>query len=300
MAVAGRRTMIIVTGNRGFIGSELVTQLEAKGYSVHCIDWADRGKTWTSKEPIEWIFHMGALSETNVTDWNALVQQNIEDTQNWIEFAEIQGCGITYASTASVYGPWVNSPEWGPVQPQHYYGVSKLAIDNWVSSRTWSIPVQGMRFFNVYGRNEGHKNQPSPIRRYIEQAIKQRVLYVWHHEGKLGSRDFVSVDDCIDAMLALKATKTSGIYNIGTGRQLTFEDIARSVQRKFGVENVQIAVVPMPEEMVKTYQWESLADTRKLISQVPDWNPQTVDEWLDKNFEGLYNKVLKELDNGKN
>jgi ADP-L-glycero-D-manno-heptose 6-epimerase len=291
--------MILITGDRGFIGSELKRYFEVNGKKVHGIDWADRGKTWTQSEAIEWIFHMGAISETNVTDWDALVQQNIEDTQNWIEFAEIQGCGITYASTASVYGPWVGSPEWGPLQPQHYYGVSKLAIDNWVSTRKWEIPVQGVRFFNVYGRNEGHKNQPSPIRRFIEQAITQRKLTVWNHDGRLGSRDFISVDDCIDAMMTLKDNKVSGVFNIGTGKQLTFMDIAQSIQRKLGVENIPVHSVPMPDEMVKTYQWESLAHLDRLHGVIPNWNPLTVDEWLDINFQSLYNQIQEELNNGK-
>lgn len=287
--------MIVITGHRGFIGNELWKSFEREGKTAHCIDWADRGKTWSTKEGIEWIFHMGAISETNVTDWEALMRQNIEDTQNWIKFAQAQGCGITYASSASIYGPWVGSPEWGPVQPQHMYGVSKLAIDNWCATQDFSVPVQGMRFFNVYGRNEGHKNQPSPIRRYIEQSITQRRLTVWQHEGQLGSRDFISVDDCITAMLKLKEAGVSGVYNIGTGTQLTFQDIAQSIQRKVGSANAQIMIVPMPDHMVEKYQWESRADLNKLKSVIPDWNPKTVDEWLDINFDMLYNKVQEEL-----
>lgn len=287
--------MIIVTGDRGFIGSELKQYLVDHGHNVHSMDWDDRGRTWTATEPIEWIFHMGAISETIANNWDDLVKKNIQDTQDWIAFARVHGCGITYASTASVYGPWVNSPEYGPLQPQHYYGVSKLTIDNWCATQNFGVPVQGMRFFNVYGRNEGHKQQPSPIRRYIEQAITQRRLTVWSQEGRLGSRDFISVDDCITAMMKLKQAGASGVYNIGTGIQLTFEDIARSIQRKVGVENAQIMVTPMPDQVVKNYQWESLANLNKLKTVIPDWNPQTVDEWLDKNFDNLYNKVSKEI-----
>jgi ADP-L-glycero-D-manno-heptose 6-epimerase len=287
--------MIVITGHRGFIGSELWKSFEREGKTVHCIEWADRGKTWSTKEGIEWIFHMGAISETNVTDWQSLVRQNIEDTQNWIRFAEQQGCGITYASSASIYGPWVGSPEWGPVQPQHLYGVSKLVIDNWCATQEFTVPVQGMRFFNVYGRNEGHKNQPSPVRRYMEQALTQRQLTVWHHEGRLGSRDFISVDDCIDAILRLKQACVNGVYNIGTGHQLTFKDIAESIQRRVGVANAQVMTVPMPDHMIEKYQWESRADLNKLKSVIPDWNPKTVDEWLDINFDMLYNKVQKEI-----
>jgi ADP-L-glycero-D-manno-heptose 6-epimerase len=287
--------MIIVTGDRGFIGSELKQYLIDQGHEVHGLDWATRGNTYTQTSPIEWIFHLGAISETNVFDWEELTKKNIEDTKAWIQAANRFRCGITYASTASIYGPWVGSPEYGPVQPQHYYGVSKLTIDNWCAEQNFDVPVQGMRFFNVYGRNEGHKNQPSPIRRYIEQAITQRRLTVWSHEGRLGSRDFISVDDCIDAMMKLKEAKVSGVYNIGTGVQLTFEDIARSIQRKVGVENAQIMVTPMPDQVVKNYQWESLANLNKLKSVIPDWNPQTVDAWLDNNFENLYNKVSKEI-----
>ena len=287
--------MIIVTGDRGFIGSELKQYLVDRGHKVHSLDWADRGKTWTAEEPIEWVFHMGAISETNVFDWDALTKKNIEDTQNWIAFAQLHGCGITYASSASIYGPWSGSPEWGPLQPQHYYGVSKLAVDNWCATQHFEHPVQGVRFFNVYGRNEGHKDQPSPVRRYIEQAITQRRLTVWEHNGRLGSRDFISVDDCILAMIKLKDARVNGVYNIGTGRQLTFKDIATSIQRKVGVENAQIMTIPMPDEVVKNYQWESLANLNKLKTVISDWNPQTVDEWLDNNFQTLYTKIQEEI-----
>jgi ADP-L-glycero-D-manno-heptose 6-epimerase len=287
--------MIIVTGDRGFIGSELKQYLVDRGHKVHSLDWADRGRTWTAEEPIEWVFHMGAISETNVFDWDALTKKNIEDTQNWIAFAQLHECGITYASSASIYGPWSGSPEWGPLQPQHYYGVSKLAIDNWCATQNFAYPVQGVRFFNVYGRNEGHKDQPSPVRRYIEQSITQRRLTVWEHEGRLGSRDFISVDDCIDAMIKLKDARVSGVYNIGTGRQLTFKDIAESIQRKVGMENAQVMTIPMPDHVVKNYQWESLANLNKLKTVISDWNPQTVDAWLDNNFENLYTKIQKEL-----
>ena len=288
--------MIIVTGDRGFIGSELKQQLILNGYTVHGIDWETMGHTWTATEPIEWIFHMGAVSSTDADSWQELIDKNIDATQAWIEFAEMHECGITYASSASIYGPWVGSPEYGPVQPQHLYGVSKLTVDNWVLSKKFKVPVQGVRFFNVYGRNEGHKRQCSPVRRYIEQVITQRRLTVWEHEGRLGSRDFISIDDCIDAMMALKDTKETGIFNIGTGQQLTFKDIAQSIQRKMGVENVQVVMAPMPEHMVEKYQWESCADLNKLQATI-SWNPLTVDEWLDINFNALYNKVQKELNN---
>ena len=286
--------MIIVTGHRGFIGSELKSRLESAGKKVHGIEWSERGKTWSADEPIEWIYHMGAISETNVFDWQALVNKNVEDTQRWIRFAEQQGCGITYASSASVYGPWSDSPEWGPFQPQHPYGVSKITIDMWCAENDFKVPVQGVRFFNVYGRNEGHKGQPSPVHRYIKSAITTRQLVVWHHEGRLGSRDFISVDDCINAMLQLSAAEATGVFNVGTGRQQTFEDIARLVQKHVGVENAQIIVTPMPLDMVPKYQWESRANLNKLKQTLPDWNPQTIEQWLETNWESLYTKIVKE------
>ncbi len=283
--------MILVTGDRGFIGSELKQYLLDQGHDVHGLDWDTRGRTYTAHTPIEWIFHMGAISETNADNWADIVRKNIQDTQDWIETAERWGCGITYASSASVYGPWSNSPEWGPVQPQHMYGVSKLTIDNWCATQNFSVPVQGMRFFNVYGRNEGHKAQPSPIRRYMAQAMAGEPLVVWDHKGRLGTRDFVSVDDCIQAMMRLKDAGVNGVYNVGTGQPQTFYDIALSVQRR--CNNVPVLLGPMPEHMVEKYQWESCADLNKLQSTI-SWRPQTVDQWLDNNFDKLYNKIQNE------
>jgi nucleoside-diphosphate-sugar epimerase len=97
------------------------------------------------------------------------------------------------------------------------------------------------------------------------------------------------------AMLRLKHAGVSGVYNIGTGVQLTFKDIAESVQRKVGVENAQIMMLPMPDDVVKNYQWHSCANLNKLQSVITDWRPQTVDAWLDNNFESLYTKVKEEI-----
>ena len=87
----------------------------------------------------------------------------------------------------------------------------------------------------------------------------------------------------------------SGVYNIVTGQQLTFEDIARMVQKKLGTESVQVYITPMPDNMIEKYQWESQANLNKLLSVLPDWNPYTVEQWLDANFETLYNKILEEI-----
>lgn len=289
--------MILVTGERGLIGSELLSALQQlPGVLVAAVADTNEASELACVESVDWVFHMGAVSETTAQDWSQLCELNIESTKTWAQWCEDQGAGLTYASSASVYGPWSNSPEWGPVQPLHLYGVSKLTVDAWMQSQTWQYPKQGMRFFNVYGRNEGHKAQPSPVRRFIEQAITQRRVTVWQHEGRLGSRDFVSIDDCIDAMLRLKACRAAtGVYNIGTGQQLTFMHIAQSLQRKFGIANLQIQTVPMPSSMVPTYQWESCADVTKLRRVLGDWNPKTVDEWLDANFDGLYNKINEEI-----
>ena len=99
--------------------------------------------------------------------------------------------------------------------------------------------------------------------------------------------------------MQLKDTKTSGVYNLGTGRQLTFHDIASEIQKRVGIANAQIMTVPMPDHVVKNYQWESLANLNKLRSVLPGWNPQTVSAWLDENFDSLYNKIAKELLNGE-
>lgn len=289
--------MFVVTGSRGFIGQELVNYLESQGHKVYAMDWQDRGRTWSAEEPIEWIYHMGAVSSTDAADWDELVVKNIKDTQGWIRFAAQHDCGITYASSASIYGPWTNSPEWGPVQPQHLYGVSKLAIDTWCAEQEFTVPVQGVRFFNVYGRREQHKRQPSPVRRYLDQAATKRELTVWHHNGRYGSRDFISIDDTIQAMEQLRQARVSGVYNIGTGKTDSFYDIAKTCQRLAGVSNCKLVVVPMPERMLATYQWESCANLDKLRSVITDWNPENIHDWLERNWQMLYNQTIEDLKN---
>lgn len=292
--------MILVTGVEGFIGGNLYNYLKNNGYEVMGLDRGADSPTFPSCLPdfienkFEWIFHMGAISETNASDWDALLQQNVNSTKAWIEYANEIGCGITYASSASVYGDNADFPNeiTTKCEPKTLYGKSKLMVDEWVLSNVtnFKVPIQGLRFFNVYGKGEQNKKQPSPIHKFIKDAIEKNeiTVYIDTHinfgEQTSGWRDFISVDDCVYVMIKLMECKYGGIYNCGSGRHLSFLQVANIIANKSKTP-VKVRLVEMPDEMKRGYQYLTVSDNTLLKYAILDFNPMTVEEWVQNNWK---------------
>lgn len=284
--------MILVTGVDGFIGGNLYNYLKNNGYEVIGLDWPSSPSVIPPGVNLTWIFHMGAISETNASDWDILLEQNVNSTKSWIEYANDIGCGITYASSASVYGDNADFPnELTTVcEPNNLYGKSKLMIDEWVRSNNFNVPVQGLRFFNVYGKGEQNKKQPSPIHKFMKDAIEKNeiTVYIDTHinfgEQTSGWRDFISVDDCVYAMIKLMECKRSGIYNCGSGKHISFLKVANIIAKKSKTP-VKIKLVEMPDEMKRGYQYLTVSDNTLLKSAIIDFNPMSVEQWAQNNFK---------------
>ena len=246
---------IILTGSKGFIGKNLHDRLKIYGEEIievnyeDCLDFRDTFSEWNT---VDMIIHQGAISSTTCTDLNKLHKYNVDWTVWLFEQAIKHQLPVKYASSASVYGGAAGAHtgfNW-TINPLNFYALSKLTVDYWVQDHMEEfIGVQGFRYHNVYGRGEDHKgNQASPIHTFIKQAQETGVIKVFEGSDSF-LRDFICVDDVVEVVL--NNDKGSGIYDLGTSKPISFQDVADMVAKKF---NAKIETIPFPKHLEEKYQ----------------------------------------------
>lgn len=286
--------MHIVTGGAGFIGSNLVAALAARGAEVMVVDRLRQGPKWRNlahhtiagivppeeldtflaRAPkVEAVFHMGAISATTETDGDLVARTNIALSQQLWDWCAERRVPFIYASSAATYGDGslgfdddMRPEALAKLRPLNLYGWSKLAFDRRVAQmlalgRPAPPHWAGLRFFNVYGPNEHHKGRMQSVVAHKFVQIMQgeaATLFASDREGIADGeqkRDFVHVDDCVAAMLWLAVNPgASGVFNIGSGAARTFLDLVRAIYAALG-RNADIRFVPMPEDLRGKYQY---------------------------------------------
>jgi len=291
--------MIIITGAAGFVGSCLASRLNRDGYvdlvlvddfskeikkrnweNLQYAELVDRNDffSWAIGKGnlIQFVFHIGARTDTTEFNVDLLNQLNFEYSKNMWNLCLEEGIPMVYASSAATYG----MGEFGfsddyqhinDLKPLNPYGQSKQDFDLWVLAQErapffWA----GLKFFNVYGPNEYHKGRmASVILHAMDQisAKKQLNLFKSHHPGfKDGEqkRDFVYVMDVLNVLIFLmNHRKDSGIYNLGSGTANTFKLLAESVFAALHLEP-SIHFIDTPVDIRDKYQYYTCADMQKL------------------------------------
>ena len=300
---------IIVTGAAGFIGSNLVAGLNQAGERriiavddltdadkfknlVDCDiedyldkdDFLDRLEAGMSGKQITAILHQGACSDTMETDGRFMMDNNFRYSRILLGFAQRYSIPFLYASSAAVYGAsTVFREERACEAPLNVYGYSKFLFDQTVRAMNPTAPVVGFRYFNVYGMREQHKGRMASVAFHHFNQYREtgKVRLFEGYDGwKAGQqeRDFVSVEDVVKVNLfflnkALSGNSTSGIFNLGTGRAQTFNEIAQSVintidKSKKSVADLlqakKIEYIPFPEALKGKYQSHTQADLTRL------------------------------------
>ena len=155
---------ILVTGYKGFIGSNLYRALPSE-YTVVGFDWADE---FPDVSEYDWVIHLGGISSTTETDVNKVMRQNYDFSVALLDDCIFYGVNMQYSSSASVYGFKTDFREDAPVDPKTPYAWSKYMFERYAEqNRPDGLIVQGFRYFNVYGPGEEHKgSQASPFTKF--------------------------------------------------------------------------------------------------------------------------------------
>jgi ADP-L-glycero-D-manno-heptose 6-epimerase len=253
---------ILLTGHKGFIGSYMLNALA--DHEVTTYDWSDGGRP--SVMGYDWVVHLGGISSTTERDIDKILRQNTEFSIALYEECKTFGVNMQYASSASVYGLGIDFRESAPVDPRNPYAWSKYLFERYVEQNPTGSIVQGFRYFNVYslnGAGEEHKaNQASPFYQFYQQSKTGEIRVFEDSEDY--KRDFVPVEEVIDIHLKFLNVKESGVFNIGSGKPMSFLDIANTF-------NVKVVEIPMPEILKSSYQKYTCADmtkTRKTLANI--------------------------------
>lgn len=269
---------ILVTGHKGFIGSNLALYLMNQGHEVE--GWEYQPNVIPSPEGYDCVVHLGAISDTAYTDVDQILEQNFEYSVRLVQACENFHVPFQYASSASVYGNCGNFTESGQVLPQSPYAWSKYLFDRFINQfmDEFEIPVQGFRYFNVYGRREDHKGaMSSPYTKFSRQAQQEGKIKLFKNSDQY-VRDFVAVEDVCKVHEKMFDVTQSGIFNVGTGNPVSFEKVAETVAAKY---NAVIDYIDMPESLRSQYQSYTCADTRKLDAVI-DMNWHDILDYIEK------------------
>jgi len=280
--------MIIVTGGAGFIGSQIVRALNQRGRrdilvvedmrdgrkvrnlaGLDIEDLIDRedflhrldaAPSWLAE--VDAVLHQGACSTTTEWDGREMLRVNYEYSKSLLSCCLARAIPMIYASSASVYGGGRTFIEERKHEhPLNPYAYSKFLFDEHVRRLLPEPPSQivGLRYFNVYGPGEFHKDDQASVAFKLYQRLRAGdealELFAGSHGCADGEhrRDFVFVGDCVAVVLwFLDSPGTSGIYNVGSGRAQSFNDVARAVCKHFG--RGEIRYVPMPDHLRGSYQ----------------------------------------------
>jgi ADP-L-glycero-D-manno-heptose 6-epimerase len=264
---------ILLTGSRGFIGGYVHQALIKHQHTV--TEYTDYGHCPDVKGQ-DLVIHLGAISATTERNVEKVLSYNVDFSQELFERCQSAGIPMQYASSASVYGDKTEPiSETAPVDPRSAYAWSKFLFDRWVSKQVKHAPVQGFRYFNVYGNGEGIKGpMASPYYKFHNMAETTGVIELFEGSN-IYSRDFVCIEDIVDVHLRFidQAVTESGIWNVGSGRSTTFGSIAQAVANKYS--NTTIKEIAMPAEISRQYQKFTQAVNSKLASTVGKTN------WID-------------------
>lgn len=260
---------ILVTGHKGFIGSHAIEQLPKYNHAVlSSFDWIDRNHMHELFHitDVDAVMHFGAISSTTETNIEKVMYQNYDFSVWLLNLCNDLGINFQWSSSASVYGLGTNFKETANLDPRTPYAWSKYLFERYVSNKQWKIPVQGFRYFNVYGdKGEDHKgDQASPYHKFRKQAQETGVIKVFENSEQY-FRDFIHVDEVLNTQFSFLDKKISGVWNIGTGRPKSFIEVAREVAEQY---NAVIKTIPMPSNLVNSYQKYTCADLTKLNNTI--------------------------------
>jgi len=295
------REKILVTGGAGYIGANIAAALSKRpATDVLVVDDFSSGD-WRNLVRVDCevracacddpalldeiadgafsaIYHEAAITDTTVMDQRRMIEVNTNAFTLLLEASSISGTRVTYASSAGVYG---NSPAPNKVgtgeEPENIYGFSKLAMDR-IAYR-WHgrhpAPLIGLRYFNVFGAGETHKNETdgnktaSMILQLYEQIKSGHRPRLFKYGEQM--RDFVYIRDVISANMAALDAPRSGVCNVGSGQARTFNDIVNIAADAIGIK-AEVEYMDNPHAFYQNHTEADLGDSKALLGWQPQWS----------------------------
>jgi ADP-L-glycero-D-manno-heptose 6-epimerase len=207
----------------------------------------------------DYIFHEAAISDTTALEQDLMIKTNVNAYKDLLNLAVAHDANMIYASSAATYGNAESPQRVGREAPNNVYGFSKLSMDN--LSREYmkdsGISIVGLRYFNVYGAREYFKNTTaSMVLQFGHQILAGKNPRLFEGSDKI-LRDFIYIEDIIQANIKAMNPKESGIYNVGTGKARSFQDIVDILQKELGT-NLACEYIPNP--FIGSYQFHTEAD----------------------------------------
>jgi ADP-L-glycero-D-manno-heptose 6-epimerase len=312
--------MIIVTGGAGFIGSNIVKALNGRGRSdimvvddltdgtkfvniadAQLADYLDRHEFLQRVQAgddfggaVEAVIHQGACSTTTEWDGRYMMENNFTYSKILLHYCLSRGIPFIYASSAAIYGGstvFREDPQYE--RPLNVYGYSKALFDQYVRRHLPRAKSQiaGFRYFNVYGPREQHKGSMASVAFHLKNQLEaEGVVKLFEGCDNYGDgeqrRDFVFVEDVVDVNLwFLDHRDKSGIFNVGTGRSQSFNDVANAVLKAH--DRGELRYIPFPEHLKGRYQSFTEADLSGLREIGYDGRFRTVEEGVASYMEWL-------------
>jgi ADP-L-glycero-D-manno-heptose 6-epimerase len=302
---------IILTGGAGFIGSNILRQLNDDGWTnIVVVDELGHSNKWKNllgkrfslyldkddlipwlkshQNDVEAVIHLGACSDTLEKDASYCLKNNYEFTIQLATLALNNDYRFIYASSAATYGDgskgFSDSHDLlEQYEPLNIYGYSKHLFDLWAKQEEVLDQIVGLKFFNVFGPNEYHKGRmASAVTHFVEQAqSKGKIRLFKSNSPKFAdgdqSRDFIYIKDVAKMSCLFLRSSVSGIFNIGRGVPGTWNQIAKSVIETIDAP-AQIEYIEMPQDIVKQYQNYTCADMNKFRHAFPEYGNKSLEK----------------------
>lgn len=246
----------------------------------------------------DYIFHQAAISDTTVMDQEAILRANVNAYKDLLDLCAHKDIKMIYASSAGVYGnsPAPNSIGSGEI-PENVYGFSKLMMDHLTQRYLQDYPslkIVGLRYFNVYGNKEVYKGKTaSMVLQLGLQALKQKKVRLF----KMGEqkRDFVYIEDVIQANVKAIESKQSGVYNVGSGSARSFNDIIACLKMDLG--EFEVEYIDNPYVFFQTHTEANIASTKESLGYIPRFSLEDgVKNYLPNiktiHASGLWNEIV--------
>jgi len=299
---------ILITGGAGFIGSNLAFYFQEhyKNSQVVVFDCFRSGSTFSNgnlksfghyknligftgnvicgdinnKDDLklldtytfDYIFHQAAISDTRVDNQKIIMQTNVNSFYDLLEKAKFDNSVLVYASSAATYGSLPSPQTVGNENPENPYGYSKYMMDQIAirySDENPKMTILGLKYFNVYGPREYFKAKTSSMVIQLgHQILDGNAPKLFENSHEI-FRDFIYIEDVIQANIKACLSKKNGVFNVGTGKPRSFQDIADILQKELGT-NLGTEYIPNPYIEYQTHTQANILSTQDNLGFIPN------------------------------